>query len=204
VKMETLIGLFTNYQDAEKALESLKEAGFKDEAITLLTRNSTYKNDPEETESKENLSRMASKNAASGGVIGGLSGLIVGLGAIFVPGLGPVLASGALATAIATTAAGAGIGAAAGGIVGALIGQGVSEEEAEVYAEGVKRGGLLIMVRVEDGRTEVANTLLKNANAVDLEKVADELRSSGWSRFEDTVEPDDTYPRIWGGMHNQR
>jgi uncharacterized membrane protein len=203
-EMETLVALFDSYENAHAAVESLKEAGFKDEWITLLTREKTYASDPEQPETRENTIRMAGKGAASGGVVGGLSGLIVGLGAIVVPGLGPVLAGGALAAALVSTAAGAGIGAAAGGAVGALVGQGISEEEAQIYAEGVKRGGLLVMVRVEDGRTEIAQTLLKNANVVDIDTAAEEWRSSGWTRFEDTVEPDDTYPRMWGGMHNQR
>jgi hypothetical protein len=154
--MDTLVALYSRYEDAEQALSSLKEAGFKEEAITVLARQITFDQDPEEAESGDNVVRMAKKNAASGGIIGGLSGFIVGLGSILVPGLGPVIAGGALATAIGATAAGAGLGAAAGGVIGALIGQGVPEEEAQLYAEGVKRGGILVVVRVEDGRSEVA------------------------------------------------
>jgi uncharacterized membrane protein len=204
MKMETLVALYDQNENAEKAVESLREAGFKDEFITILTRQPSLDNDPEESESSENVARTAGKGAATGGVVGGLSGLIVGLGAIMVPGLGPVLAGSALATALLSTAAGAGIGAASGGIIGALIGQGVPAEQAEVYAEGVKRGGVLVVVTVEDGQAEVARTLLKNSNPVDIDTAAEEWRSAGWSRFEDTLDPDDKYPRIWGGMFNQR
>ena len=81
-----------------------------------------------------------------------IAGLLVGIGALAVPGIGPVLAFGPLAAAIGATAAGAGLGAAAGGIIGALVGLGIPEEDANFYAEGVKRGGVLVTVRADDAR----------------------------------------------------
>ncbi|MGA7935745.1 MAG: general stress protein [Kovacikia sp.] len=83
---------------------------------------------------------------ASGGAVGGLTGLLVGLGTLAIPGVGPIMLAGASATAISTTLAGGAIGAAAGGLVGGLVGLGIPEERAHVYHNHVVRGGDLIIV----------------------------------------------------------
>jgi uncharacterized membrane protein len=196
--MGTVAGLFEHFEDMSRAVDSLKEAGFGDEAITVLTRQGSPDQAPDSQKS------LAGRGALSGGVVGGLAGLVVGLGSILVPGLGPVLAAGALATALGSAAAGAGIGAAAGGAVGALTGMGVSEEQAQLYAEGVKRGGHLVIVSFEGSQAEVVRTIFENANAVNMERAEQEWRSMGWVEFDDTVEPDAAYPRIWGAPFNQR
>ena len=86
------------------------------------------------------------------------TGLLVGIGALAIPGIGPVVAGGALATAFGmgggTAVAGAGIGAAAGGIVGALTSLGFSKDEAEYYDTGVREGRTLVTVHDDDGRAE--------------------------------------------------
>jgi hypothetical protein len=201
--MKTIIALYEKYEDANRALNALKEAGFKDEAISLLTREETLKSDPEKG-SPEEASRSAVKSAAGGGVVGGLAGLLVGLGSVLVPGLGPVIAGGALATLLGTTAAGAGIGAAAGGIVGTLTGMGVSQEEAQLYAEGVKRGGLLVIAQVEAGKAEIVETIMVETNAIDIQQAAEEWKKTGWFQFDESVDPDSKYPHIWGGFQSQR
>jgi uncharacterized membrane protein len=201
--MQTVVGLFEKYEDAERAVTSLKKAGLKDEAISLLTRQETIKTDPE-GRSPEEASTSAIKSAASGGIVGGLAGLLVGLGSVVVPGLGPVIAGGALATLLGTTAAGAGIGAATGGVVGTLTGMGVTQDEAQRYAEGVKRGGLLVVVQAEAGQVEVVDTILVESNAVDIRRAEEEWKKTGWAQFDETVDPDPKYPHIWGGFQSQR
>jgi uncharacterized membrane protein len=201
--MKSIVGLFEKYEDADKAVTALKEAGMKDEGISLLTRKDTYKTDPE-GRTKEDASESAAKSAIGGGVTGGLAGLLVGLGSVLVPGLGPVIAGGALATLLGTTAVGAGIGAAAGGIVGTLTGLGVDQEEAQLYAEGVKRGGLLVIAQVEEGQAEMADTIMLDSNAIDIRRVEEEWKKTGWAQFDETVEPDSKYPHIWGGFQSQR
>jgi uncharacterized membrane protein len=201
--METVVGLFDNHQDAERAVDALKKAGFKDEGISLLARQDTIKTDPEgrpPDKAKDN----ALKSAAGGGVVGGLAGLLVGIGSVVVPGLGPVIAGGALATLLGTTAAGAGIGAAAGGVIGTLTGMGVSQEEAQLYAEGVKRGGLLVIAQVEAGQVEMADTIMIESNAVDLKRAEKEWKNTGWAQFDESEDPDPKYPHIWGGFQSQR
>jgi uncharacterized membrane protein len=82
-------------------------------------------------------------------------------------------------------AAGAGIGAAAGGLIGALSDLGLPEEETNVYAEGIKRGGILVMVQTEDEERNEIEDLLHEAGAIDVNIRRAEWQQSGWQRFED-------------------
>jgi len=76
----------------------------------------------------------------TGGTVGGLTGLLVRLGTLAIPGVGPIMLAGATATAIATAAAGGAIGAATGGILGGLVGLGIPEDRAKVYNDSVLQG----------------------------------------------------------------
>jgi len=110
-----------------------------------------------------------------------LGGLLVGLGALAIPGIGPVIAAGPIAAALA----GAGIGAVTGGIIGALIDLGVPEESAHVYAESVRRGNVLVAAQVGDDRVDEASRIMERTGLLDIEHEAEGWRSSGWSRFDD-------------------
>ena len=117
------------------------------------------------------------------------TGAAVGLAALAIPGLGPVIAVGPLAAALA----GAGIGAASGSVLGALVGYGFSEETAEYYAEAVRRGSALVTVQVEDGRAHAARDILEDAGAVDIDSRVENWRDEGWTGYDydeyDAYEP---------------
>jgi len=119
------------------------------------------------------------KGAGIGAALGGLGGLLVGLGALAIPGIGPVIAAGPLAAALA----GAGIGAVTGGIIGALVDLGIPEEEAQVYAESVRRGNALVAARVIDSRADEAARIMESSGLIDLERQAEDWRSGGWTGF---------------------
>jgi hypothetical protein len=105
----------------------------------------------------------ATAGASGGAVIGGALGLLMSLGALTIPGVGPVIAAGP----IMSTLAGAGAGAAAGGLTGALIGMGMPEYEAKQYEEKMNGGNILISVHTEDeAQRDRAKTIFKNASAV--------------------------------------
>jgi hypothetical protein len=80
-----------------------------------------------------------------GGLFGGAAGWLVGIGALAIPGIGPIVAAGALAT----TLGGAAVGAAAGGLIGALVGAGIPEEDARTYETHVKEGRILITAHAQ-------------------------------------------------------
>lgn len=123
--------------------------------------------------------------ATTGGTIGAGAGLLAGVGALAIPGIGPVIAAGPIVALLAGTAA----GAAAGGLLGALAGLGVPEEEANVYAEGVRRGGTLVAVKVGEGEMDKAVAALERHAPADIDERSAQWRESGWERFDEQAKP---------------
>ena len=129
----------------------------------------------------------AGAGATAGTILGGLTGLLVGLGALVIPGVGPVIAAGTIATALGSAALGAGIGAASGGLLGALVGAGIPEEDANVYAEGIRRGGALLTVQADDANAERAADIMDQFGVVDIDQRGQDYRQGGWSRFDESA-----------------
>lgn len=129
----------------------------------------------------------AAAGAGIGAALGGLGGALMGLGLLVIPGVGPALAAGALASALV----GAGIGGAAGGIAGALANSGIPEEDANIYAEGVRRGGHLVVVTTNDDKINRAQDILYRHNPVSMKERADSWRREGWSSFDPNASPYD-------------
>lgn len=121
--------------------------------------------------------------ASLGTILGGGAGLLAGIGALAIPGVGPVVAAGWLIA----TLTGAGVGAAAGGVVGSLTHAGVEENDAHVYAEGVRRGGTMVTVRADEARAEEVRTIMMRNGHVDVAARGEEYRSAGWDRFDDSA-----------------
>ncbi|MBD2295277.1 signal transduction histidine kinase LytS [Anabaena sphaerica FACHB-251] len=154
------IGTFANRQQAQQALSELRNSGFPMNTVSVLAKDT----DPNEkiagarvedrgdTEAQEG----AGIGATTGTLLGGLGGLLVGLEALIIPGAGPFLAAGT----IATTLAGAGIGAAAGGLIGAITGLGIPEEEARDYSERVSQGEYLVILEGSEDEIRRAASIL--------------------------------------------
>ena len=202
--MKTVVGLFNQFEDADRAVVALQDAGFDPDNLSVMARKELVGVDQVETyvttdDETSGAAVGAGAGAVGGGILGGLTGLLVGVGALIVPGIGPVLAAGSLASALGSTALGAGIGAGvgaiAGGLVGALVDLGVPEEDAHFYAEGVKRGGVLVVTAADDVRAPIAASIMRQANALDVETQREVWQSSGWERFDETIPPDETYSR---------
>src|SRR5271157_2467986 len=140
---QTVTTLYDTYNFAVSAVNAL-EAGVPHSDISIVSNNvdNRYTKD-RPTHAAED----AGKGAGIGAAVGGIGGLLAGLGLLAIPGVGPVVAAGWLVA----TAAGAAAGGATGSIIGALANAGVDEEDAQVYAEGVRRGGTLVTARVPDG-----------------------------------------------------
>ena len=172
-------------------MRDLQSNGVARDAISVVANNAT--GTPATTsvagDTADAGASGAGAGAVGGTVLGGGLGLLVGLGALAIPGIGPVVAAGTLATVLGTTALGAGIGAAAGGLVGALVGSGVPEEDANVYSEGVRRGGTLVTVSVADDMTDKAISVLESHNPVDVDVRGSQYRESGWQRFDTEAQP---------------
>ena len=101
--------------------------------------------------------------ATSGAILGGIGGLLLGLGTLAIPGVGPIIVAGEAASTIASTLAGAGIGAAAGGIIGGLVGLGIPEDKAKIYSDRVGSGSYLVMVNGTEDDISRAERILRDS-----------------------------------------
>jgi hypothetical protein len=155
--MITLSRLYPDGATASAVVDELKAAGLPEDDIGIiasshsLTRpmvNADLENTGDvidrDGDGRDDRGEMVNKSAGIGAALGGAAGLLAGLSAFVLPGIGAVVAAGWLVSALA----GAVAGGAAGGVVGALIEAGASENDAAGYAEGVKRGGTLVTIRV--------------------------------------------------------
>jgi hypothetical protein len=113
-----------------------------------------------------------------GAAVGGTAGLLAGLGLMAIPGVGPVVAAGWLVS----TLAGAAAGGAAGSVVGALTQAGVSKEDADIYAEGLRRGGAVVSARVPDADALRLQAIM-DRSAVNVRERAAAYRQAGWQSF---------------------
>jgi hypothetical protein len=180
------VGVFSHRRDAEAALHELRDSGFSMNNVSLIAKDT----DGHGVAGVGNKADEGAKaGAATGGALGGLGGLLVGLGALALPGIGPVIAGGAVATALATTLAGGAIGAAAGGLVGALVGLGIPEDRARVYSDRFQRGHYLLMVDGTEAEIRRAETILKRRGIEDFDifDATDVHRQdTDWARHQET------------------
>lgn len=182
--MKTVTGLFDDYSDASAAVAALESAGVKSGDISIVSNNAGNRH-----ADKSNAAEGAETGAGIGAVVGGAGGLLTGLGLMAIPGVGPVVAAGWLAATAAGAVAGAVAGGATGGIIGALTGSGVSEDDAHVYAEGVRRGGSLVTAKVDEAMVPEAQAILQRSNWVDPTARRAAYKEQGWTRFDDTLDP---------------
>jgi len=178
---KTVIGTYTTMETALAVVNDLVNAGFQRNTISVIA------NDPDQKYAgyvdHDTSADGAAAGAGIGAVVGGLGGLLLGLGALAIPGIGPVIAAGPIAAGLA----GAGVGAVAGGIIGALVDMGVPKESAEAYAESVRRGDVLVAAQVPDNQADRATRIMKRQGLVDIERQAQDWRSSGWKGFDATA-----------------
>jgi hypothetical protein len=212
----TILATYDRLSDAQRAVDALVSAGYNRSDIGLATQDTrqnatsgdydttnTYRT-TDDTYNAEDIS--GSEGASIGAVFGTMVGAVAGLAAIAIPGVGPIIAAGPL-SAVLGAAAGAGIGAASGAITGgitaSLVRIGVPEEDADYYAESLRRGSTLVSVTVMDDDTH-AEDILRQYNPVDVDSRVSQWRESGWSGFDAATEgyksPDRIRAEQGGGM----
>jgi hypothetical protein len=175
----TIARLYDNYDDAAHAVSDLESAGIPHDDISLMANNAEGRVVPLEQRESEAV-EGAEVGAGLGALAGGGAGVLAGLGLLAIPGVGPVVAAGWL-VALAVGAVG---GAAAGGLLGGLVGAGINKEHAEVYAEGVRRGGTLVTVRNVRDVTVPQIDVILDRNAVDPVSRRAEYTAQGWSAYD--------------------
>lgn len=161
---KSVYAIATSESQANQIVDNLTNAGFSTNAISVLfpDKGTTHEFSHEKnTKAPE----AAITGAATGGLLGGTLGLLVGIGALAIPGVGPLIAAGPLLAALSGAAA----GAAVGGIAGGLIGLGIPEIEAKRYANRIEEGNILISILTESSESvTLAKDILKISNAEDI------------------------------------
>jgi len=163
-KNTAVFGIYRSETALERAVDSLRSAGFRNTDISVLF--------PENVGTKDLAVEKATKapegtaaGAGTGAVIGGTLGWLMGIGALAIPGLGPFIAAGPIVAAIA----GVGAGGAVGALTGALVGLGMPEYEAKRYQGLVKEGGILLSVHADDSDwTKKARDIMQQTGATDV------------------------------------
>jgi hypothetical protein len=188
---KTISKLFPSYDRAEAAVRELETAGLPRSDVSIVANNSdswysggTAKRIDRDADGVDDRAEGAGAGAGIGAGIGGAAGLAAGLGLLAIPGIGPVVAAGWLVA----TAAGAAAGGITGGIVGALTQAGVSDEDAHVYAEGVRRGATLVSARVPDADAARLEGLL-DRSALRTTDLRTTYGKSGWKSFDVNGQP---------------
>ena len=163
-KNTAAFGIYRNRQEVEAAIDTLISSGFRTEDISVLfPENKGTKDFAHEKQTK--APEGATTGAATGGAIGGTLGLLVGIGALAIPGVGPFIAAGPIMGALA----GLGAGGAVGGLIGALVGMGIPEYEAKRYEGRIKEGGILLSVHCDNSEwVGRAKDVLKRTGAEDV------------------------------------
>ncbi len=171
---KAVFGIFKGQMIAERAVDTLKDAGFSSSDISVLMPSNDTTHDfahKKETKAPEG----ATTGVTTGAILGGGLGWLVGIGALAIPGVGPLIAAGPIMAALA----GAGVGGAVGGITGALVGMGIPEYEAKRYEGMVKDGGILMSVHSDNAdETKRAKEILEKAGATDIAS-SDEVKAEG-------------------------
>jgi hypothetical protein len=154
----------TSRAQADDIVGRLKNANFSSGDISVLFPDKDSTRDfAHEKNTKAPEGAVA--GAGTGGVIGGTLGWLAGIGALAIPGIGPLIAAGPIVAALS----GAAVGAAAGGITGALVGMGIPELEAKRYEGKVKAGNLLISVHTDNSdEIKIAKDIFSSAGAQDI------------------------------------
>ena len=183
----TVVGVFNSVADAQAAVRDLEAQGISRDEISIVANKNAVGYDTMDAADRDKASDVVA-DAGIGAAIGGVGGLLLSAaGALTIPVIGPILAAGPIAAALT----GAGIGAAAGGLIGALTESGVPEEHARYYAEGVRRGDVLVTVRTDNSRTDRVCDILDAHNAVDVDDRVRNWKDRGWDGYRDDAKPYD-------------
>jgi hypothetical protein len=168
-KNVAVFGIYKTVGLAERAVDRLSGAGFAQNDISvLLPDNQSTKEFAHEKNTK--APEGTATGVTTGGVVGGTLGLLAGIGALAIPGLGPFIAAGPIMAALA----GLGVGGAVGGVIGALVGMGIPEYEAKRYEGRLKDGGVLLSVHCDtSGEIARAKELLTGTGAEDIASTAE-------------------------------
>ncbi len=166
---KSIVGIAKTETDVETVIDDLQASGIASADMSVLMPDSGGVPDTGTVKATK-APEGATAGAVTGGVTGGTLGLLAGIGALAIPGVGPFIAAGPLMAALSGVA----IGATAGGVVGALVGMGIPELEAKVYEDRIKNGGYLVAVHVSDSdQQKVIRDIMERNHLEDISSVTE-------------------------------
>jgi uncharacterized protein (TIGR02271 family) len=182
--MTTISRLYKDYDTGARVVTELERSGIPHDDISIIAnkegggfdRDGSKRVD-RDADGTDDRAEGAAAGAGIGATLGGAAGLLAGLGMLAIPGIGPVVAAGWLAS----TAAMAVAGGATGGLIGALTQSGIGEDEAHAYAEGVRQGGTLVTARVDESRVAAAEAIMDRYNPTDAKNPGARSGATGWT-----------------------
>jgi hypothetical protein len=185
----TIVALYDDLMMAQHVVNDLTSAGIPRERISLVANdaNGEYADYLRSYHPGEHVG--PGEGTVFGASVGALTGLLVSLGSLAIPGVGPVVVAGPLVAGLTGAVTGAVAGGATGGIVGSLLAMDIPEKEARRYAEGVRRGGTLVSVQAASEEVPKVEEILSRHNPVDIERRATYWRESGWKNFDERANP---------------
>lgn len=186
----TIVAIYDTLTDAEAAIQDLIKSGYDRSKISLVANDTLEEYTP--LLRGDIHDETAKVGSGIGAVVGGLGGVLLGLGALTIPGIGPILAAGPLAAALGGLV-GAGTGAVAGGALGALADaladSGMPEEEARFYAESLRRGGTLVVVQSQTFDSQDIRDILARHRLVNIRERSGAWKEQGWTGFDPAASP---------------
>jgi len=166
---KAVFGLYSRRQQVENAVDELKAQGFRNTDVSVLFSENVGTKDFAHEKGTKAPEGVAT-GATSGAVVGGALGWLAGIGAIVIPGIGPLIAAGPIIGALT----GLGVGGTVGGIAGGLIGLGIPEYEAKRYEGRIKEGNILLSVHADDSEwTNKAERILKDTGADNISSTSE-------------------------------
>jgi hypothetical protein len=163
-KKTSVLGIYNSRQSVESAVDTFLKSGFATTDVSVLLPENLG-NKPIATHKETKAPEGATAGGGAGAVIGGTLGLLAGIGALAIPGVGPFIAAGPIMAALA----GLGVGGAVGGFAGALIGMGIPEYEAKRYEGRIQKGGILLSVHCDTSdQVKRGKEIMKNTGAEDI------------------------------------
>lgn len=159
-------GVFKTHDLAEAAVRALGEAGVPLKDVSIVTQNIQT---TEQVQGFVTTGEVVTAGAGIGAWWGGFFGILVGAAFLWIPGVGPLVVAGSLATSILATLEGAAVGSAGGVLIGALLGAGLSRDNALKYESVIRTGHYLVLVQANEARSETARQVLRRHSAMDLD-----------------------------------
>lgn len=201
----TVTGLYDSYDAAADTVRDLEAANIPDSDISLVAHRAddrdalrsddgiqaddVSRTDDTPSDTSHRAASSAGTGASTGAALGGGVGLLAGLGILAIPGVGPVVAAGWLVATAAGAVAGAVAGGATGGLIGSLASAGVTKQHANFYAESVRRGGSLVIARVDEGLIATTEAIMRRHGRIDPATREKAYRDAGWTEFDEGSAP---------------